>query len=217
MMVKKRIGVLISGSGSNMEQLAKACMAADYPAEIVLVISDKKDAKGLDRAKTMGIQSIAIARSDYTSKADHEAAILTALDEAKLDFVCLAGFMRILSGNFIEQWARKLINIHPSLLPLFPGLDTHKRAIDAGCRVHGCSVHFVTEGMDEGPIISQAVVPIAPNDTIDTLSTRVLRVEHQLYPRALKMVASGQVYMGEDGCSHFNVETMTDMDQQLIS
>lgn len=217
MTIKKRIGVLISGSGSNMEQLAKACMAADYPAEIMLVISDKRDAKGLDRAKNMGIQSMAIARSDYASKAEHEAAILMALDQAKLDFVCLAGFMRILSGQFIEQWARKLINIHPSLLPLFPGLDTHKRAIDAGCRVHGCSVHFVTEGMDEGPIISQAVVPIAPNDTIETLSTRILKVEHQLYPRALAMIANGQVYMGEDGHSHFNDVTMTDMDQQLIS
>jgi phosphoribosylglycinamide formyltransferase-1 len=111
----------------------------------------------------------------------------------------------------------KIDNIHPSFLPLFPGLDTHKRAIDAGCRVHGCSVHFVTEGMDEGPIISQAVGPIAPNDTIETLSTRILKVEHQLYPRALAMIANGQVYMGEDGHSHFNDVTMTDMDQQLIS
>lgn len=218
---KKRIGVLISGTGSNMKVLAQACQQDDYPAEVCLVISDKPGVKGLDSASEMGIAALAIPRKDYASKAEHEAAILSALDDADLDFVCLAGFMRILSGDFINKWEGRLINIHPSLLPLFPGLHTHDRAIEAGCKVHGCTVHFVTEGMDEGPIIGQAVVPIIPNDTADTLAARVLKTEHILYPHALKLLASGKVRMSPDEKTEFldadGAEAPIDEAQYLIS
>lgn len=218
---KKRIGVLISGTGSNMKVLAQACQQDEYPAEVCLVISDKPGVKGLDSASEMGIDAFAIPRKDYASKAEHEAAILSALDDADLDFVCLAGFMRILSGDFINKWEGRLINIHPSLLPLFPGLHTHDRAIEAGCKFHGCTVHFVTEGMDEGPIIGQAVVPIIPHDTADTLATRVLKTEHILYPHALKLLASGKVRMSADEKTEFldvdGAEAPIDEAQYLIS
>lgn len=218
---KKRIGVLISGTGSNMKVLAQACQNDDYPAQVCLVVSDKPDVKGLDTAREMGIDALAFPRKDYSSKADHEAAILKALDEADLDFICLAGYMRILSGDFIKKWSGKLINIHPSLLPLFPGLHTHDRAIAAGCKVHGCTVHFVTEGMDEGPIIAQAVVPIMPDDTSDALAARVLKTEHILYQRALKQLANGQVRMTSDEKSEFlnslDESDQTDQNDYLIS
>lgn len=208
---KKRVGVLISGTGSNMKVLAQACQNDEYPADVCLVVSDKSGVKGLETAREMGIKAVAFPRKDYASKANHEAAILAALDEADLDFICLAGYMRILSGEFIKKWSGKLINIHPSLLPLFPGLHTHDRAIAAGCKVHGCTVHFVTEGMDEGPIISQAVVPIIPNDTADSLARRVLKTEHILYQRALKQLASEQVRMTMDEKSEFlDIETTDD-------
>lgn len=218
---KKRVGVLISGTGSNMKVLAQAGQKDDYPAEVCLVISDKRDVKGLQTAQDMGIKALAIPRKDYASKADHENAILAALDEANLDYVCLAGFMRILSGDFIKKWSGKLINIHPSLLPLFPGLHTHDRAIEAGCKVHGCSVHFVTEGMDEGPIIAQAVVPVLPGDDADSLAGRVLKTEHILYPQVLKQLASGQVRMAEDEKAEFSEdligEDTPDPSRYLIS
>lgn len=218
---KKRVGVLISGTGSNMKVLAQAGQEDDYPAEVCLVISDKRDVKGLQTAQDMGIKALAIPRKDYASKADHESAILAALDEANLDYVCLAGFMRILSGDFIKKWSGKLINIHPSLLPLFPGLHTHDRAIEAGCKVHGCSVHFVTEGMDEGPIIAQAVVPVLPGDDADSLASRVLKTEHILYPQVLKQIASGQVHMAEDEKAEFSEdligEDTPDPSRYLIS
>lgn len=214
---KKKIGILISGGGTNMQALAEACLDANYPAEVKIVISDKADAGGLARAEKLGIKAIAIPRKDYDSKAAHEAAILAALNEADLDFLCLAGYMRLLSEDFIRPWQGRMINIHPSILPLFAGLDTHQRAIDAGCRVHGCSVHFVTAGMDEGPIISQAIVPILPDDDADTLATRVIKVEHQLYPKCLKLLASGSVKMDENERAIFDKNINIDANQQLIS
>ncbi|WP_162651730.1 phosphoribosylglycinamide formyltransferase [Lentilitoribacter sp. Alg239-R112] len=213
----KKIGILISGGGTNMQALAQACLEADYPAEVKLVISDKADAGGLARAEKLGIQAIAIPRKDFDSKAAHETAILTALGDANLDFLCLAGYMRLLSEDFIKVWQGRMINIHPSILPLFAGLNTHQRAIDAGCRVHGCSVHFVTAGMDEGPIISQAIVPILPDDNADTLAARVIKVEHQLYPRCLKLLASGDVKMDDHERAIFGKNIKIDADQQLIS
>lgn len=213
----KKIGILISGSGSNMQALAEACLADEYPAEIKIVISDKADAGGLARAAKLGIKAIAIVRKDYDSKAAHEAAILAALDEANLDFLCLAGFMRLLSEDFINVWQGRMINIHPSILPLFAGLHTHQRAIDAGCRVHGCSVHFVTADMDEGPIISQAIVPVLPSDDADTLAARVLKVEHQLYPKCLALLASSGVRMDENERAVFDKNLTIDEEQQLIS
>jgi phosphoribosylglycinamide formyltransferase 1 len=196
---RKRVAVLISGGGSNMLALADACASAEFPAEIVGVISDKKSAGGLAKAQARGIATFAFERRDFASKSEHEAAVLSALDALAPDVVCLAGYMRLLSADFIRPYQGRIINIHPSLLPLFPGLHTHQRALDAGVRVAGCTVHFVTEGMDEGPVVAQAVVPVLPGDTSDTLAARVLTVEHQTYPLALKLVAEGRVRMTADG------------------
>jgi phosphoribosylglycinamide formyltransferase-1 len=191
----KRVVVFISGGGSNMLALADACAAPDFPAEIVAVISDKAQAGGLAKAEARGIRTLAFERKSYASKADHEAAILAALDELQPDIICLAGYMRLISGDFINRHDGRILNIHPSLLPLFAGLHTHQRAIDAGMKIAGCTVHFVTEGMDEGPIIAQAAVPVLGTDTAETLAARLLGVEHQLYPLALKLVAEGMVRM----------------------
>jgi phosphoribosylglycinamide formyltransferase 1 len=187
---RKRVVVFISGSGSNMVSLAKACQAADFPAEIVCVISDKASAGGLEKARGMGIPTLVFERKTYASKAEHEGAILAALGEIAPDIICLAGYMRLISGDFIAPYEGRIINIHPSLLPLFPGLHTHQRAIDSGMKISGCTVHFVTEGMDEGPTIAQGAVPV--------VSARILTVEHQLYPLTLKRLAEGKVRM-EDG------------------
>ncbi|MFS2149978.1 phosphoribosylglycinamide formyltransferase [Rhizobium sp. Rhizsp42] len=192
---RKRVVVFISGGGSNMMALVAAAKAPDFPAEIVGVISDKPDAGGLAKAAAEGIATFAFARKDYASKEAHEEAIFAALDALSPDVLCLAGYMRLLSGTFIQRYEGKMINIHPSLLPLFPGLHTHQRAIDAGMRIAGCTVHFVTEGMDEGPVIGQAAVPVLSDDTADALAARVLTVEHQIYPQALKLFAEGKVRM----------------------
>jgi phosphoribosylglycinamide formyltransferase-1 len=192
---RKRAVVFISGGGSNMMALVTAAKAADYPVEIVGVISDTADAGGLAKAAAEGIATFAFARKDYASKEAHEQAIFAALDTLSPDILCLAGYMRLLSGTFIQRYEGRMINIHPSLLPLFPGLHTHQRAIDAGVRVAGCTVHFVTEGMDEGPIIGQAAVPVLSDDTADALAARVLTVEHRIYPQALRLFAEGKVAM----------------------
>lgn len=188
---RKRVAVLISGRGSNMEALIGAAKAPDYPAEIVLVISDNPEARGLETARREGIAARAVARSSYGSKSAHEDAIHQALEEAHVEIVCLAGFMRLLSAEFLAPWEGRIINIHPSLLPRHKGLDTHARAIDAGDSVHGCSVHQVTAGMDEGPVILQAEVPVLPDDTKVSLAARVLKEEHRIYPLALAEVATG--------------------------
>lgn len=213
---RKRVVVFISGSGSNMEKLAEACASSDFPAEIIAVISDKPDAGGLLKAKARGIAAHALVRKDYDSKQAHEAAILNLLADLAPDFICLAGFMRLLSGDFIRAYEGRIINIHPSLLPLFPGLDTHQRALDAGMRIAGCSVHFVTEGMDEGPIIGQAAVPVMPGDTADALAKRILTVEHRLYPAALRRLAAGEVHM-ENGRAAFTNHGTDGAEQILIA
>lgn len=188
---RKRVVVFVSGSGSNMMALVDACDAADFPCEIVAVISDKSTAGGLAKASGRGIATFAFERKSYADKAAHEQAILDELARLAPDFICLAGYMRLLSGTFIQRYEGRILNIHPSLLPLFPGLHTHQRALDAGMKVAGCTVHVVTEGMDEGPIISQAVVPVLGGDTADSLAARILTVEHLSYPLALRQVASG--------------------------
>ncbi len=200
---RKRVAVLLSGRGSNMEALVRACADAGFPAEIVGVVSDNAGAGGLATARGHGIEAVAVPRKDYSGKAAHEAAVRAVIDRFAPDVICLAGYMRLLSADFIRRYRGRIINIHPSLLPLFPGLDTHSRAIEAGMRVHGCTVHFVTEGMDEGPIVAQAAVPLLPGDTPDALAARVLVAEHRLYPAALAMLATGSVHMGEDGRSVF--------------
>jgi len=192
---KKRVVVFISGGGSNMLALARATAEPDFPAEIVAVIADKADAGGLAKAEALGIPTRAFLRKDFDSKDAHEAAILAELDRLSPDIICLAGYMRLLSATFIQRHEGRILNIHPSLLPLFPGLHTHQRAIDAGMKVAGCTVHFVTEGMDEGPILAQAVVPVQPGDTSDSLAARVLTVEHRTYPMALRLMAEGKVRM----------------------
>lgn len=213
---RKRVVAFISGGGSNMLALAKACEAADYPADIVAVFSDKPGAGGLAKAEALGIPTHVFERKTYGSKAEHEAAILAALADIGPDLICLAGYMRLLSGDFIRAHEGKILNIHPSLLPLFPGLHTHQRALEAGMKVAGCTVHFVTEGMDEGPVIAQSVVPVLIDDTADTLAARVLTVEHRTYAAALKLVASGSVSMRADG-SVERLASETDASATLIS
>ena len=192
---RKRVVVFISGGGSNMLALLKATKAADYPADIVGVISDKADAGGLAKAAAEGIATFAFVRREFASKEAHEEAILSQLEALSPDIICLAGYMRLLSARFIQAYEGRIINIHPSLLPLFPGLHTHQRAIDAGMRIAGCTVHFVTEGMDEGPVVGQAAVPVLTDDTAGSLAARVLTVEHQIYPQSLRLLAEGSIRM----------------------
>ncbi|WP_438749226.1 phosphoribosylglycinamide formyltransferase [Pararhizobium sp. O133] len=199
---RKRVVVFISGGGSNMLALAKAAAEPDFPAEIVAVMSDKPDAGGLAKAKALGIETFSFFRKDYDSKDAHEAAILSQLAELAPDLICLAGYMRLLSATFINAYEGRIINIHPSLLPLFPGLHTHQRAIDAGVKSAGCTIHFVTEGMDEGPVILQTEVPVLEGDTAETLAARVLIEEHKSYPAALRLVAEGKVRMVDGRAVH---------------
>ncbi|MFK0163819.1 phosphoribosylglycinamide formyltransferase [Rhizobium sp. NPDC090279] len=213
---RKRVVVFISGGGSNMLALLKATKAADYPAEIVGVISDKADAGGLAKAAAEGIATFAFVRKEFASKEAHEEAILSQLEALSPDIICLAGYMRLLSGRFIQAYEGRIINIHPSLLPLFPGLHTHQRAIDAGMRIAGCTVHFVTEGMDEGPVVGQAAVPVLTDDTADSLAARVLTVEHQIYPRSLRLLAEGKVRM-EGGKAVSPAETSAAPGRQIVS
>jgi formyltetrahydrofolate-dependent phosphoribosylglycinamide formyltransferase len=192
-MARKRVAVLISGRGSNMVALIAAAEVPDYPAEIAIVIADRADAAGLARAKAAGVPTLVVDYTSAGSRSAAEAALETILSEARIDIVCLAGFMRVLSADFVARWRDRLINIHPSLLPAFPGLDTHNRALAAGVREHGCTVHFVRATVDSGPVIAQATVPVLPKDTADALAARVLAAEHRLYPEALALVASGAV------------------------
>lgn len=193
MMARKRVAILISARGSNMAALIEAARHPDYPAEIVLVVSNRREAEGLARAAAAGIATAVVDHTAFAGKAAFEAALDARLAEAGAEIVCLAGFMRLLSPGFVERWRDRLINIHPSLLPAFPGLDTHARAIAAGTGTHGCTVHFVRAAMDDGPIIAQAEVPVLPGDTPETLAARVLAAEHQLYPEALARVAAGKI------------------------
>jgi phosphoribosylglycinamide formyltransferase-1 len=188
---RKKVAVLISGRGSNLAALIEASRAADYPAEIAIVISNNPDAGGLAFAERAAIPASVIDPRAFPSKPTFEEALNDKLHDHAIDLVCLAGFMRLLSTEFVELWRDRIINIHPSLLPLFPGLHTHERALAAGVRIHGATVHFVCAETDSGPIIAQAAVPVLSADTPQTLAGRVLTVEHRLYPLALKLVAGG--------------------------
>jgi phosphoribosylglycinamide formyltransferase-1 len=189
---RARVAILISGRGSNMSALIEAARDPAYPAAIAGVFSNKPDAPGLAIAAGAGIPTAALSHRDFDGKPAFEAAMNAVLDGWAPDVVCLAGFMRLLSADFCERWAGRLINIHPSLLPKHKGLHTHEQALADGSTEHGCTVHFVTPGMDEGPIIAQARVPVLPGDTPDTLAARVLVEEHRLYPAALAMVLRGE-------------------------
>jgi formyltetrahydrofolate-dependent phosphoribosylglycinamide formyltransferase len=192
-MTRKRLGILISGRGSNMEALLKAAQRPDYPAEAVLVLSNKSDAGGLARASSFGVPTVAIESKPFGKDREaFERAMDAELEKAGVELIALAGFMRVLTPWFVDKWAGRLINIHPSLLPKFPGLDTHGRCLADGDKVHGCTVHQVTAGVDEGPVIGQAEVEVRFGDTPDTLAARVLKAEHILYPRCIAAVARKQ-------------------------
>jgi len=184
-----RTAILISGRGTNMVALIEAAKHPDYPAEIVLVISNDADAGGLARAQALGIETIAIPHGAFPTREAFETEIDRVLREYKVELVCLAGFMRVLTASFIEKWPNKMLNIHPSLLPELKGLHTHERALAEKATRHGCTVHFVVPELDAGPIIDQATVPILPDDTADTLAARVLEQEIKLYPKALAEIA----------------------------
>ena len=192
-MTRKRVGVLISGRGSNLQALINACKKRDYPAEIVLVISNVPQAQGLLRAEAALIPTRTLDHKDFPSREDFDAALDAALKNGGVEILCNAGFMRLHTPGFVECWRDRHLNIHPSLLPAFRGLHTHERVIAAGCKISGCTVHFVRAEMDEGPIVAQAAVPVLGEDSADTLAARVLEAEHHLYPHALALVASGAV------------------------
>jgi phosphoribosylglycinamide formyltransferase-1 len=189
---KKRVAVLISGRGSNMATLIKAVQAPDYPAEISLVVSNRPDAVGLNIAQSAGVRTAVLDHKNYASREAFDAALHEKLIGESIELVACAGFMRIMTAGFVEKWRDQMINIHPSLLPSYKGLDTHARALADGVKIHGCSVHFVRHDVDAGPIIAQAAVAVEERDDADTLAARVLAAEHLLYPHALALVASGR-------------------------
>jgi len=193
MSARLKTAVLISGRGSNLKALLDACASKDFPARIVLVISNIAEAGGLSYARAAGIPVAILPHKDYPSREDFDAAMDKRLDEAGAEFICLAGFMRILSDGFVRRWDGKMINIHPSLLPAYKGTHVHERALEAGEKISGCTVHYVVPELDSGPAILQAQVPVLAGDTPDTLAARVLAEEHRIYPAALKMIAEGRV------------------------
>jgi phosphoribosylglycinamide formyltransferase-1 len=186
---KLKLGVLISGRGSNLQALIDACGNIDYPASIAIVISNEPGVLGLDRARKAGLPALTMPHREFPTKAAFESAVDAALQDAGVDLVCLAGFMRLLTADFVNRWQGRIINIHPSLLPKYRGLDTHARALAAGDPETGCTVHYVVPEMDEGPVILQSAIPILPGDTVEMLAERLLPVEHRTYVDAVRMVA----------------------------
>ncbi len=212
--MKPKVGILISGRGSNMAALIEAARADDYPAEIVCVLSNRPAAPGLGLAKKAGIATVGLDHTKYESREGFDDAMHAALTAAGVELIACAGFMRLMSDGFVNAWTGRMINIHPSLLPLFKGVDTHERALEAGMRVHGCSVHFTTPELDAGPIIAQAVVPVLAGDDAETLAARVLGAEHRLYPAALALVASGKAVLAGN---RVRLEASIDEAQRLWS
>jgi phosphoribosylglycinamide formyltransferase-1 len=190
-MTRRRVAILISGRGSNMVSLIEAARGPEFPAEIALVLSNRPDAAGLDRAREAGIATCVVDHKAHPTREDFEQAMDAALATHDIAFICLAGFMRVLTDWFVARWAGRMVNIHPSLLPLFRGTQTHRRALEEGVLVHGCTVHFVVPELDAGPIIAQAAVPVVPGDTEESLAARVIAQEHVLYPQALRMICDG--------------------------
>lgn len=205
-MKKLKLAVLISGSGTNLQVLIDACSDPAYPAEIKVVISNRPDAYGLQRAKMAGLETFCIDHTTFDSKEGFEAALHDCLKEQQVELVCLAGFMRLLTSSFVNRWKDRMINMHPSLLPAYKGLHTHARAIEDGVRFGGCTIHFVRPEMDDGPIIMQAAVAIKPDDTEETLAASVLAYEHTLYPAAVKLIAEGKVRVSGRKCIFKDIE-----------
>jgi phosphoribosylglycinamide formyltransferase-1 len=201
---RPRVAILISGRGSNMAALIKAAKAEDFPAEIAVVISNRADAAGLALAGAEGISTVTIESKPFgKDRSAFEAALQSALEAHRIELICLGGFMRLFTAEFVQAWYGRMLNIHPSLLPSFPGLDPHAQALDAGVKVSGATVHFVTPETDAGPIVMQGVVPVRDDDTPDTLSARILVIEHQIYPAALRLLASGRLRL-EGGICHLD-------------
>jgi phosphoribosylglycinamide formyltransferase 1 len=213
--VKRRVAILISGRGSNMTALIEAAKTVGFPAEIVLVLSNKADAAGLAKARESGIAALTIESKPFgPDRAGFETALQSALDDAKVDLICLGGFMRLFTAAFVQRWYGRMLNIHPSLLPSFPGLDPHGQALRAGVRISGATVHFVTPETDAGPIVMQGAVAVSDDDTADTLAERVLKIEHRIYPDALRLVASGATRLEGDVC---RITVNTSLDDTLVS
>lgn len=187
----KRIVILISGRGSNMESIVRACASQGWDARVAAVVSNRADAAGLEFARQHGIETHVVAHAAHATRDAFDAALAESIDAHAADLVVLAGFMRILGPAFVSRYAGRLLNVHPSLLPAFTGLHTHRRAIEAGCKLAGATVHYVTDALDHGPIVAQAVVPVLPHDTPDALAARVLAREHELYPRAIRWHLQG--------------------------
>ena len=200
-MARKRVAILISGRGSNMAALIEAAKDTDHPAEIALVVSNRPEAAGLARAREAAIAASVVDHTAYgQDRGAFERILHAVLETHRIELVCLAGFLRLLTPWFVGKWEGRLINIHPALLPSFKGLDTHARALAAGVKIHGASVHFVVPEMDSGPIIAQGAVPVLAGDTAETLAARVLAVEHRIYPMALKLVAEGRAQLVDGRC-----------------
>jgi phosphoribosylglycinamide formyltransferase-1 len=200
--MKRRVAILISGRGSNMAALIKAAAAShDFPAEIAVVISNRADAAGLEKAKAAGVPTAVVESKPFgKDRAGFEAALQATLDECRIELICLAGFMRLFTASFVQRWYGRMLNIHPSLLPSFPGLDPHGQALSAGVKISGATVHFVIPETDAGPILMQGAVSVSDHDSADTLSERILEVEHRIYPDALRLLASGQARLEGDIC-----------------
>jgi phosphoribosylglycinamide formyltransferase 1 len=213
--MKRRVAILISGRGSNMAALIDAAKSADFPAEIVAVISNRADAPGLEKAEASGIATVVIESKPFgKDRAGFEAVLQRELDEKQVDLICLGGFMRLFSAEFVQRWYGRMLNIHPSLLPSFPGLDPHGQALQAGVKISGATVHFVIPETDAGPIIMQGAVMVADGDTPETLSQRILGIEHRIYPEALRLLASGKLRLEGDICKFAD---SADRDGTLIS
>jgi phosphoribosylglycinamide formyltransferase 1 len=199
--MKRRVAILISGRGSNMVALVKAAAAADFPAQIAVVISNRADALGIERAKAAGVPTVVIESKPFgKDRAGFEAKLQAALDQHNIELICLGGFMRLFTAEFTQRWYGKMLNIHPSLLPSFPGLDPHGQALRAGVKISGATVHFVIPETDAGPILMQGAVGVSDHDTAETLSERILEVEHRIYPDALRLLATGAVQIDGDVC-----------------
>ena len=192
-MERLKVGVLISGRGSNLQALIDACADPDFPAAIEVVVSNRPDAAGLERARAAGLPTLVLDHKAFPDRETFDSALTAALEDAGVELICLAGFMRLLSEGFVAHWRDRAINIHPSLLPSFAGLDTHARALAAGVKLHGCTVHYLRHEVDSGPIVGQAAVPVLPEDDERALAARVLEAEHRLYPACLRLVAEGRV------------------------
>jgi phosphoribosylglycinamide formyltransferase 1 len=200
-MRRKRVAILISGRGSNMAALVEAAKTPDYPAEIALVVSNRADAAGLETAAKAGVTTAVLEHKSFgKDRAAFEAALQAILDQHRIELICLGGFMRLFTAPFVRHWQGRMINIHPSLLPSFPGLDPHGQAIRAGVTISGATVHFVSPETDAGPILMQGAVPVAGDDTAETLAARVLQLEHRIYPQALRLLAEDRVRVADARC-----------------